>query len=487
MTWDSAPVVKNFAVSTYSASAKIKFLLYEMDNINPLDNVFLVTIGNIQFELGFFGDSDNKPFEYVGGTEDTFFTAEHGATGDESGIVWYRKPISVETDLGFDAGTQDVIHDVTIEVPAEYIVDGSLYVSFVVNAVDQSTKTSFGIDDFKLTVYPEHALCAEAKAAYDAAKASAGDCEAVRESLVEAHTCYENEMQLVCQPTPSPTEPPTDSPTESPTEPVGDRSFAGPPKPKVVYAAGDPHIKKWNDDMFDFMGECDLVLIQNPDFNNGQGLHVHIRTTMVNNNWSYISSAAVQIGDDILEVHSGIEDRHYWVNKKEGHRFLNSRNLDFTIGGFSGRFRAMNEHTLQYRIYLPNEQAITIKSVKNWLKVGVDEFTEEDFGKSTGLMGTFGEGSLVGRDGTVFEDTDMFSQHWQVSPADPQLFHEAEGPQFPEQCRMPSAEASTSRRLASSISEADAREACAQVAAQDFENCVYDVLITDDTDAVGSY
>jgi len=33
--------------------------------------------------------------------------------------------------------------------------------------------------------------------------------------------------------------------------------------------------------LFQFHGGCDMVLLQNPDFNNGQGLYIHIRTKIV--------------------------------------------------------------------------------------------------------------------------------------------------------------------------------------------------------------
>lgn len=49
------------------------------------------------------------------------------------------------------------------------------------------------------------------------------------------------------------------------------------------------------------------MLTRSKSFGFGSGLDVHIRTTRVDNNskdldYSYISAAAVKIGDDILEV-----------------------------------------------------------------------------------------------------------------------------------------------------------------------------------------
>ena len=48
----------------------------------------------------------------------------------------------------------------------------------------------------------------------------------------------------------------------------------------------------------------------------------------------------------------------------------------------------------------------------------------EDFRDSVGLMGTFGSGTLLGRDGTtLFHDTNLFGLEWQVRD-EPVLFRE---------------------------------------------------------------
>ena len=195
------------------------------------------------------------------------------------------------------------------------------------------------------------------------------------------------------------------------------------------------------------------------------------------------------IGDDILEVKGGVEERSYWVNGKQGHRFLTSRNLDFTLGGFSGRFRAKNDHVIQYKIFLPNDQVLMIRSTKDMLRVELDNTNMDDFGNSLGLMGTYGTGELMARNKTTLfaeVDTDAFGQEWQVTPSDPQLFHSVEGPQYPEQCRMPSVD-QASRRLASSISKKDAEKACSHVDRSEFKNCVFDVMATDDVQAADAY
>jgi hypothetical protein len=66
---------------------------------------------------------------------------------------------------------------------------------------------------------------------------------------------------------------------------------------------GDPHFKTWRGQKYDFHGECDLILLQNKDFETGLDLDVHIRTQMLRD-MSYISSAVLRIGSDVLEVES---------------------------------------------------------------------------------------------------------------------------------------------------------------------------------------
>ena len=210
--------------------------------------------------------------------------------------------------------------------------------------------------------------------------------------------------------------------------------------------------------------------------------------------WSYIETAAVMIGNDILEIKGGVDDRQYWVNGQLGHRFITSRNLFFTIGGFGGRFRAKNDHIIQYKIFLPNDQVLLIRSIKDMLRVELDNTNADDFGNCLGLMGTYGAGQLMARNGTtVFEsnNTDAFSKEWQVMPSDPQLFHSVDGPQYPEQCRMPKPlQNKQQRRLASSISQEDAELACNHVLIKghpEFNSCVLDVVTTGDVQVADGY
>ncbi|CAB9519418.1 expressed unknown protein [Seminavis robusta] len=73
--------------------------------------------------------------------------------------------------------------------------------------------------------------------------------------------------------------------------------------PTTGQIAGDPHIQTWDKKWYDFHGQCDLVFLENKDFNNGQGMDIHVRTT-ARYQYSYIEAAALRIGDDVLQVSS---------------------------------------------------------------------------------------------------------------------------------------------------------------------------------------
>lgn len=238
---------------------------------------------------------------------------------------------------------------------------------------------------------------------------------------------------------------------------------------------------------YDFHGGCDLVLVSDPDFKDGLGLFIHVRTK-ITRWWSSIESAAIKIGDDVLEIKAGIKNRQYWFNGGEAQSFKTSMNFPFTVGGFSGRYRYRNDRMIQYKLFLDRGQNITIRSVKDMLRVELEQADADDFGTSFGLMGSFGDGELVGRDGTIFNDLDAFGNEWQVTADDPQLFHKREGPQFPERCAMPST-SETSRRLVSVISHDEAEAACvgADVSQDQMVNCIYDIQAMDDVDAALNY
>ena len=241
----------------------------------------------------------------------------------------------------------------------------------------------------------------------------------------------------------------------------------------------------WNGRKFDFHGGCDLVLLQVPDFKDGQGLRIHIRTK-IQRWWSFVESAVVKIGDDTLEVMGGLEDRRYFVNGKLGEKVSSSRPMPFTIGGYPVRYRGLNTHQFQFKIFLENDQNIVLKAVKDFMRVDIENPTKETFGSSIGLMGSFEGDQMLARDGvTVLDDPNSFGLEWQVKQTEPMLFHSEELPV--EACVMPGVVEDTRRRLEGSISYEQAKIACSSVSSNVVEECVNDVMATNDIEMADAY
>lgn len=259
---------------------------------------------------------------------------------------------------------------------------------------------------------------------------------------------------------------------------------------------GDPHFKTWQNEHYEFHGQCDMVLVKDPNFANGLGLDIHIRAKLVRY-WSYIQSVAIRIGNDILELQGSADPEdyqfHYWVNYE-----YQADNID-TLGGFpmKGYSKKVHSHKNKFEIDLSsafgieNGPKILISSFKEFLKVEFENQSEQAFGKTVGLLGEYSTGKTLARDGsTVINDWTDLGQEWQVLPADGRLFHENSEPQFPELCIEPEdPRGDRRRRLAESkISEEEAEAACASLKDPIYrKDCVYDILATQDIEMVGAF
>jgi hypothetical protein len=255
---------------------------------------------------------------------------------------------------------------------------------------------------------------------------------------------------------------------------------------------GDPHFIMWNGGHFDFHGGCDLVLLDNPDYNNGQGLKIHI-LTKVKSWFSYVERVAVEIGSDTLELQGGFTSRRFWHN---GHvlptRRLTKVNgvMPFTVGGYEVHYQTQVDHiSWKVSIHLPNDQKISLRTIKDYMRVDIEHPTEEYFGKSTGLMGRFQDDAKIARDGSVMTDPIEYGQEWQVRIDEEVLFKSIDGvPQHPEQCIMPALARTTKRLLAESdFTYEDAEKACAHLNKDERDDCIYDVIATNDMDIAGAY
>jgi hypothetical protein len=262
---------------------------------------------------------------------------------------------------------------------------------------------------------------------------------------------------------------------------------APPPPPPIDPAGGggqgDPHFKTWRGQRFDFHGVCDLVLLQSKDFESGLDLDVHIRTHM-RRDMSYISSAALRIGTDILEVESqGL----YYLNGVAG------ADLPSEFGGFEILHTQPTDKQHIFEVHFGGRERIKIKTYKDFVSVLVEEGEGKHFSKSVGLMGDFAVGHMIARDGkTIIDDANTFGQEWQVLDSEPKLFQTVRFPQHPQVCTMPTPAQGTSqlrRRLSeSSVDELAAEKACEHWG-EGKDDCVFDVLTTGDLDmaVVGAY
>jgi len=287
-------------------------------------------------------------------------------------------------------------------------------------------------------------------------------------------------------PTNAPTDAPTNVPTDAPTN-VPTISPTSSHAPTQFVAKGDPHFRTWTGEMFDFHGVCDLVLLSNPDFRNGVGLTIHIRTKKTFQ-WSYIGSAAIKIGSDTFETRGGKEDFSFWVNKEQGTpQSLVGKNA-LSIAGYPISFTQMSSKSRKFLIDLDDGVQLEIKTWNAYISVNVKGGNEQDFGNSHGLMGSYPNSIRLARDNkTVIDDVNTFGQEWQVLTTEEMLFHDIDGPQAPQMCQIPSTEEMRRRLAESLVSNEKAKSVCSNVPKEDFEMCVFDVLATNDLDSVEAY
>jgi len=246
-------------------------------------------------------------------------------------------------------------------------------------------------------------------------------------------------------------------------------------------AYGDPHFKTWDGELFDFHGVCDLVLVSNPEFDNGVGLDIHIRTKKTRQ-WSYIDSAAVRIGDNILEVRGGKKNA-LWINGIQG----NGKTDELTISNYSIEHQHINEKSEKIVIDLGDDERIIFKTWNSYVSTKIENSQQNNFVGSVGLMGSFPTGLKIGRENSIIDDINTFGQEWQVLSTEKNLFHDIEGPQHPQHCEIPSS-VEMRRRLASSLMTVkEAEKACIGVDSEDKELCIFDVMATNDLSSAGSY
>ena len=241
-------------------------------------------------------------------------------------------------------------------------------------------------------------------------------------------------------------------------------------------------LKRWGQKHSSFHGECDLVMVHSDSFYDGVGLDLHVRTT-IENFFSYIETAALRVGENILNFHKD----YIYVN---GFRILSS-SLPVNFGGdfkftVSSPKLDPNKNSMFYQNFvvdLQGESTITFRFYKKYLTIDIRGH-RRDFGDSVGLLGEFATGAMIDRDGNLVDTFEHLGFEWQVAPSDPKLFVEERdrAPQLPfEMCRLPTAARSERRMLRKDDAWLEkAHKACAHISGSDFDLCVDDVLMTRD-------
>jgi hypothetical protein len=162
---------------------------------------------------------------------------------------------------------------------------------------------------------------------------------------------------------------------------------------------GDPHFKTWRGEHYDSHGDCDLILLQSKEFELGLDLDVHIRTQMLRD-MSYISSAVLRIGKDVLEVESqGV----YYLNGEA------NAELPSEFSGFKLLHTKPADKQHVFEVHLGGRERVKLKTYKDFVSVLIEQGLSKHFGKSVGLMGDFGKGRRFARDSkAVLDDMNAF-------------------------------------------------------------------------------
>jgi von Willebrand factor type D domain len=239
---------------------------------------------------------------------------------------------------------------------------------------------------------------------------------------------------------------------------------------------GDPHFLQYDGTPFSYHGKCDMVMAHSESFGNGLGLRVHGRTEIVDN-WSRIRNAAVQIGQDTVEL------------SNKGVIYLNGKVADENMlsnAALSGVYNITKETIvlgnipktdITVRLNEEHREKIKLSLYKNIINVHVGA-DEDDL---QGMLGHKTVDGFVGRNKMVLEDHTGMGNHWQVRDNEPMIFAEAVAPQFPDQCVMPVAD---ERRLRTSQHvQRRAEEACAGINNKVMRNfCTEDITLSGDFD-----
>ena len=198
--------------------------------------------------------------------------------------------------------------------------------------------------------------------------------------------------------------------------------------------------------------------------------------------YSYIESAAIRIGRDILEVSSF---GAYALNGVEGALGPNGHSVP-RIGGYNIFYEFANGKRHTFVVDIGINEDVTIVAFKEMVSIKILNGTNEHFGNVSGFMGTY-HGRMLSRNGTNLRNNiNSLAESWQVQEGEGNLFRMIRSPQAPEKCRLPDSVGKKSRRLGESLAKEAAKKACQHLKGQAFSFCVSDVLATGDLDLAQS-
>lgn len=223
------------------------------------------------------------------------------------------------------------------------------------------------------------------------------------------------------------------------------------------------------------LGVCDLVFVQ------AQELDIQIRTKE-RFGYSFIESVAIKIGEqDVLEVGSyGV----WFLNGVEGAYLPQKMDDQYLV-----THTLVNKKRHEFTIELSKNETIVVSTFKDMVNIRIDNASVEHFGHSKGLMGSYPDGNLVGRDGTaIFSDHDAFGKEWQVLESESGLFQDkTRSPQHPQTCYMPSPPTKQGRRLGEGTAVEAAEKACEHWNEETKDMCIFDVLATGDLEVATTH
>ena len=134
------------------------------------------------------------------------------------------------------------------------------------------------------------------------------------------------------------------------------------------------------------------MLLKNPDFQNGLGMDIHIRTKQLKQ-FFYVSSSVLRIGDDTLEVMGDLKKNLYWINQKATENVDNG--IVGFISGYSIHSKQINSKQYEFIVDIGNKLLVIMKTFKNFVRVNIKSGKEENFRASLGLLGSNGSGKII--------------------------------------------------------------------------------------------